>query len=80
VNEYRGRVPVYHVDAYRATSLDELRDLGLEEYFDGAGVTVVEWADTLRPLLPPRAIHVDIAGVGNEPRVITMVCHISSTS
>ena len=72
VNEYRGRVPVYHVDAYRSTSLAELRDLGLEEYVDGDGVTVVEWADKLWPLLPPRAIHVDIAGVGDEPRTIAI--------
>lgn len=72
VNEYRGRVPVYHVDAYRSTSLAELRDLGLEEYVDGDGVTVVEWADKLWPLLPPRTIHVDIAGVGDEPRRIAI--------
>ncbi len=72
VNEYRGRVPVHHVDAYRTSSLTELLDLGLEELFDGDGVTVVEWADKLSPLLPPRTIHVHIEGVGDEPRVITI--------
>lgn len=72
VNEYRGRVPVHHVDAYRTSSLTELLDLGLEELFDGEGVTVVEWADKLSPLLPPRTIHVHIEGVGDEPRVITI--------
>jgi tRNA threonylcarbamoyladenosine biosynthesis protein TsaE len=72
VNEYRGRLPVHHVDAYRAESLAELRDLGLEEYFDGDGVTVVEWSEKLEPLLPPRTIHVDIAGVGDEPRTVTI--------
>jgi tRNA threonylcarbamoyladenosine biosynthesis protein TsaE len=72
INEYRGRLPVYHVDAYRTTTLDEVRDLGLDEYLDGEGVTVVEWADKLLPLLPARAIHVHIAGVGDEPREITI--------
>ena len=72
VNEYRGRVPVHHVDAYRTDSLTELLDLGLDELFGGEGVTIVEWADKLRPLLPARAIHVHIEGVGDEPRTITI--------
>ena len=72
VNEYRGRLPVHHVDAYRTESLTELLDLGLEEMFSGDGVTVVEWADKLTPLLPPHAVHVHIEGVGDEPRTITV--------
>ena len=70
VNEYRGRMPVHHVDAYRTASMTELLDLGLEEMFAGDGVTIVEWADKLRPLLPSHAVHVHIAGVGDEPRII----------
>src|SRR5436853_1049828 len=58
VNEYRGRVPVHHVDAYRTGSLTELLDLGIEELLSGDGVTVVEWADKLLPLLPPHTVHV----------------------
>ena len=72
VNEYRGRMPVHHVDAYRTESLTELLDLGLDELFSGDGVTVVEWADKLLPLLPARAIHVHIEGVGDEPRIVTI--------
>lgn len=72
INEYRGRVPVHHVDAYRTTSLGELQDLGLPELFAGDGVTVVEWAETLLPLLPPDTIEVKIDGVGDEPRRITI--------
>ncbi len=72
INQYRGRVPVYHVDAYRTESLAELQDLGLPELFAGDGVTVVEWADKLLPLLPPGTIEVVIAGVGDEPRKITI--------
>jgi hypothetical protein len=44
INQYRGRLPVYHLDAYRTGSLTELVDLGLEEMLHGDGVAVVEWA------------------------------------
>jgi tRNA threonylcarbamoyladenosine biosynthesis protein TsaE len=70
VNEYRGRVPVHHVDLYRVTSLAEIEDLGLPEIFGRDSVTVVEWADKLGPLLPADAIRVHIDGVGDEPRHI----------
>jgi tRNA threonylcarbamoyladenosine biosynthesis protein TsaE len=72
VNQYRGRLPVYHVDAYRTGSLAELVDLGLEEMLHGGGVTIVEWADKLLPLLPSRTIMVTIAGLGDEPRQIEL--------
>ena len=72
INQYLGRVPVYHVDAYRTESLTELMDLGLLELLGGEGVTVIEWADKLESLLPPEAIHVHIDGVGDEPRAITI--------
>jgi tRNA threonylcarbamoyladenosine biosynthesis protein TsaE len=72
VNEYRGRLPVHHVDAYRATSLAELVDLGLLDLLGGDGVTLIEWADKVEPLLPERTVRVRIDGVGDEPRLITI--------
>jgi len=72
INQYPGRVPVYHVDAYRTESLTELMDLGLLELLGGGGVTVIEWADKLESLLPREAIHVHIDGVGDQPRAITI--------
>jgi tRNA threonylcarbamoyladenosine biosynthesis protein TsaE len=72
VNQYRGRVPVYHVDAYRTDSLTELVDVGLEEMLHGEGVTIVEWADKLLPLLPPRTVTATIEGLGDEPRQIDL--------
>jgi tRNA threonylcarbamoyladenosine biosynthesis protein TsaE len=72
VNQYRGRLPVYHVDAYRTESLTELVDLGLEEMLHGDGVTVIEWADKLLPLLPPSTITVTITGLGDQPREIVI--------
>lgn len=72
INEYRGRLPVHHVDAYRTARATELIDLGLLELFDGDGVTVLEWAERAAALLPERAIRVHIEGVGDEPRTITI--------
>lgn len=79
INQYRGRLPVYHVDAYRTESLTELVDLGVEELFHGDGVAVVEWADKLLPLLPPHAITVTITGLGDEPRQIVIEQPVSDS-
>lgn len=50
IKEYPGRLPLYHFDVYRLKSLDELVDLGYEEYFFSRGITVVEWGEKIRPL------------------------------
>lgn len=70
LNHYRGRLPVYHLDAYRTESLTEILDLGIEEILGGGGVTVIEWAEKLLPLLPARTIVVRISGLGEEPREV----------
>jgi tRNA threonylcarbamoyladenosine biosynthesis protein TsaE len=70
IGEHAGRLPLYHVDLYRTERLDEIRALGIEELFDGDGVTVVEWAEKAAPLLPSRTLHVRILGAGDEPRTI----------
>jgi tRNA threonylcarbamoyladenosine biosynthesis protein TsaE len=70
VNEYRGRLPVHHVDAYRTASMGELLDLGLLDLLGGDGVTIVEWADKADPVLPARTVRVRIEGLGDEPRTI----------
>ena len=80
VNHYRGRLPVYHLDAYRTGSLTELVDLGLEEMLHGDGVTVIEWADKLLPLLPARTIHVHLSGLGDEPREIRIQEPVSDST
>ena len=70
VNHYRGRLPVFHLDAYRTEALTEVLELGLEEMMHGDGVTVIEWADKILPLLPADALMVRIRGLGEEPRHI----------
>jgi tRNA threonylcarbamoyladenosine biosynthesis protein TsaE len=72
VNQFRGRLPVYHVDAYRTETLTELVDLGIEELLHGDGVTVIEWADKLLSLLPSHTITVTVTGLGDEPRRIVI--------
>jgi tRNA threonylcarbamoyladenosine biosynthesis protein TsaE len=72
VNEYRGRLRVYHVDAYRTSSLTELIDLGLLDLMGGEGVTLIEWADRAEALLPARTVRVRIEGLGDEPRRVTI--------
>jgi tRNA threonylcarbamoyladenosine biosynthesis protein TsaE len=72
VNQYRGRLPVHHVDIYRIATLSELLDLGLDEMWSGEAVTVIEWADKLLPLLPADRVTVRITGLGDEPREIAI--------
>ena len=56
INEYPGRLYLYHADLYRITSVDELTDIGLEDATAGSGVVVIEWADRL----PEAFISIDI--------------------
>ncbi len=60
IQEYaeEGAVPLYHVDAYRVRDPRELVEVGLEEYFERPGVTVIEWGDKVRERVPPDAIEV----------------------
>lgn len=74
VNEHHdGRMPVYHFDFYRLRSVSELDEIGFEEYIDGAGVCILEWADTIRQRLPQHRydIHCALGSRENE-RTITI--------
>ena len=51
INEYEGRLLLYHADAYRLEKADQLAALGFDEICSGLGVVVVEWADRVRPLM-----------------------------
>lgn len=61
LNIYSGRFPVYHFDFYRLEEEEELWELGLEEYFFGEGVTLVEWAEKFPAVLPPERLEVRLA-------------------
>jgi tRNA threonylcarbamoyladenosine biosynthesis protein TsaE len=64
LRQYRGRLPLYHIDLYRLDSLDEIAGLGLEDYFYGDGVCVIEWAERGRRLLPPDSLLISLKYVG----------------
>ena len=60
VREYRGVVPVFHLDVYRLDRLQEVIDLGFEDFLDPAGVVLVEWGDAIEALLPPSSLEVEL--------------------
>lgn len=70
INEYKGRLPVYHFDIYRLNNIREVIDLGYEEYFYGDGVTIIEWADKIEELLPEECIRVYLKIKGENEREI----------
>ena len=61
LNEYRGRWPLYHFDLYRLEDPQQILAIGYEEFFFGNGVTVVEWADRLKTLLPKEYLAVQFS-------------------
>jgi len=62
VREYEGTVPVTHVDVYRLNRLQDVLDLGFEEYLDGRSVVFVEWGDVIEGLLPESWMGVRLSG------------------
>jgi len=68
VQEYSGAMPLYHVDAYRLDSALDLEAVGFEDYIDGNGVTVIEWADRITDALPPETLTISIEQHGELHR------------
>ena len=52
VNEYEGNLPIYHFDVYRLSDVSELQEIGYEEYINGNGVCIIEWANLIAEELP----------------------------
>ncbi len=70
MNQYTGRVPLYHFDLYRLEGPDDIYDLGFDDYFHGDGVVVVEWADRLGETLPTERLDIIISYLSDEGRLI----------
>lgn len=68
VRELHGRLPLYHIDFYRLENLEEIAELGLDEYFYGKGITVVEWAEKALELLPPERLLIEMEYVAETER------------
>jgi len=67
IKEYRtGRIPLFHFDVYRIGDIDEMFEIGYEEYFFGDGICVIEWADLIEELIPEDALTIRITRGENE--------------
>ncbi|HYB21463.1 MAG TPA: tRNA (adenosine(37)-N6)-threonylcarbamoyltransferase complex ATPase subunit type 1 TsaE [Thermodesulfobacteriota bacterium] len=72
VNEYRGRVPVYHVDLYRLENPSEVEGIGWDEIISGPAVTLVEWADKAEKYLPEERMEIHLEWAGEKERRILL--------
>lgn len=63
-------LPLYHIDAYRLEDLHQ--DLGLEEYIEGDGVCLVEWAEFILEVIPDELLKINIEILENEERLVTI--------
>jgi tRNA threonylcarbamoyladenosine biosynthesis protein TsaE len=75
-NEYPGRIKLYHLDIYRLAGIGDLRDIGYEEFFDGKGVVVIEWAEKVRDTLPRETLWTFIEHRGENERKIKISGHM----
>ncbi len=73
VNEYKGRLAMYHFDVYRIADPEEMFEIGFEEYLESNGVVLVEWADLIREVLPEEYIGVDIRKALSEGVTVRVI-------
>lgn len=71
IKEYQGRLPLYHMDVYRVA--DAMEDLGFDEYFEGDGVTVVEWAHLIKEQLPTELLTIYLYHEQEDRRKLVLV-------
>ena len=67
---FNSSLPLYHIDAYRLEDLHQ--DLGLEEYIEGDGVCLVEWAEFISEVIPDELLKIEISIIENDARLIKM--------
>ena len=70
-HRYQGRLVMHHLDVYRLDQLDDTIELGLGELLESGGVTLIEWGDTIRPVLPEDHVQVSLElGAGDDDRLV----------
>lgn len=70
INEYNGKIPIYHIDLYRLENIAEIADLGIGEYIDNDGVCIIEWAERMEEGLPETCIRIYIMWEDENTRII----------
>ena len=74
IKEYpNGELPLYHMDVYRLDG--DVNELGLDEYFEGKGVTIVEWADMIEKYLPEERLDINIKVTSEDKRIFVLKPH-----
>jgi len=73
VNEYNAPIPLYHFDVYRIADCEEMFEIGFDEYIEGDGVVVIEWANVIKDILPKNHIQVDIKQDADDQNVRIIV-------
>ncbi|HEV3091823.1 MAG TPA: tRNA (adenosine(37)-N6)-threonylcarbamoyltransferase complex ATPase subunit type 1 TsaE [Candidatus Cybelea sp.] len=71
-HRYDGTPPVDHIDLFRIDDPHEITELGLDEAFAGESIVLVEWWRNAPELIPPRRYEIDVEGVGDLPRTLTL--------
>ena len=72
INQYQGRLPLYHIDLYRLDRLEEVIELGLDDYLYGRGVCVVEWAEKALDVLPEEHLLVKMSFLSDTSRSLVL--------
>jgi len=75
MNQYFGRIPLYHIDCYRLAGEDDVEGAGLIDYMVADGLTVVEWPDRLGSFTPPDRLDIEIRCGENEERHVSLSAH-----
>lgn len=73
VKEHHARRSIYHFDAYRLKDEDEFLELGPDEYFDGPGLVLIEWAGKVESCLPVQRIEIHVEVAGETSRIFDVV-------
>ena len=72
VNEYRGRLPLFHFDMYRLSGPEALFDIGWDDYLSRGGVCAVEWSENVPGAFEPGTVYVQFRRLGDTDREITI--------
>lgn len=75
VHEYEGRLPLFHFDAYRLASEDELYAIGFDDYLARSGVIAMEWCENVPGALPRERLELHLSGSGMEPRTAALAAY-----
>ncbi len=70
MNSYQGRLPIYHFDLYRLNDSAAILNIGIEEFFYGDGVAVIEWAERLKELMPKEFLSITLEHRSLQERLI----------